>query len=389
MDDSGERRRSVPRGAVILVTALFAIGVVTVGGASAAPAPPGRYIVVLREDVPDPGAVALEHARDHAAQVDFVYRSALKGYAAVIPNDRVAAVRGDGRVAYVEPDQTAVASAQVLPWGIDKVDADVSSTTAGDGAGAISNVNAYVIDTGISTSHPDLFVVDQVKFGRGPKKDCNGHGTHVAGTIAARDNTIDVVGVSPGSPLTSVKVLGCDGSGFTSTIIAGVDWVTANALKPAVANMSLGGPSSPALDTAVLNSVASGVFYAVAAGNEGANACNVSPARAGAGLDNGIVTVAATDPADQEPAFSNFGACVDIWAPGVNVLSTSIGGGTTTLSGTSQASPHVAGGGSLYLSSHTNANPAAVETALKVAAHIPGTLSKDGRPIQLENVATF
>jgi subtilisin family serine protease len=389
MDDSGERRRSVPRGAVILVTALFAIGVVTVGGASAAPAPPGRYIVVLREDVPDPGAVALEHARDHAAQVDFVYRSALKGYAAVIPNDRVAAVRGDGRVAYVEPDQTAVASAQVLPWGIDKVDADVSSTTAGDGAGAISNVNAYVIDTGISTSHPDLFVVDQVKFGRGPKKDCNGHGTHVAGTIAARDNTIDVVGVSPGSPLTSVKVLGCDGSGFTSTIIAGVDWVTANALKPAVANMSLGGPSSPALDTAVLNSVASGVFYAVAAGNEGANACNVSPARAGAGLDNGIVTVAATDPADQEPAFSNFGACVDIWAPGVNVLSTSIGGGTTTLSGTSQASPHVAGGGSLYVSSHTNANPAAVETALKVAAHIPGTLSKDGRPIQLENVATF
>jgi subtilisin family serine protease len=383
------RRPMRLRWAVILVAASFAIGVFAVGGASAAPAPPDRYIVVLRDDVPDPGAVAVEHARDHAAQVDFVYRSALKGYSAVIPNDRVAAVRGDSRVAYVEPDQTAVASAQVLPWGIDKIDADVSSTNAGDGSGAISNVNVYVIDTGVSPTHPDLFVVNHVKFTRGPNKDCNGHGTHVAGTIAARDNAIDVVGVSPGSPLTGVKVLGCDGSGLTSAIIAGVDWVTANALKPAVANMSLGGAPSQAVDDAVRGSVASGVFYAVSAGNDGADACNSSPARAGAGLDNGIVTVAATDSADQEASFSNVGACVDIWAPGVDVLSTRIRNGTTTASGTSAASPHVAGGGSLYLSSHTSTSPADVETTLKTTAQTPGTLSKNGQPIRRENVATF
>jgi subtilisin family serine protease len=377
------------RCALIVVATLFAIGVFAVGGASAAPAPPGRYIVVLRDDVPDPGAVALEHARDHGAQVGFVYRSALKGYSAVIPNDRVAAVRGDGRVAFLEPDQTAVASAQVLPWGIDKIDADVSSTKAGDGSGAISNVNVYVIDTGVSRTHLDLFVVNHVNFARGANKDCNGHGTHVAGTIAARDNAIDVVGVSPGSPLTGVKVLGCSGSGFYSGVIAGVDWVTANAPKPAVANMSLGGPPSQALDDAVRRSVASGVFYAVAAGNDGADACNSSPARAGAGLDNGIVTVAATDSADQEASFSNVGSCVDIWAPGVAVPSTRNGGGTTTLSGTSMASPHVAGGGSLYLSSHTTTSPAVVETTLKVTAQTPGTLSKNGLPIRREHVATF
>jgi subtilisin family serine protease len=131
------------------------------------------------------------------------------------------------------------------------------------------------------------------------------------------------------------------------------------------------------------------VFYAVAAGNDGADACNSSPARAGAGLDNGIVTVAATDSADQEASFSNFGACVDIWAPGVDVLSTRIRNGTTTASGTSAASPHVAGGGSLYLSSHTSTSPADVETTLKTTAQTPGTLSKNGQPIRRENVATF
>src|SRR2546429_462041 len=129
-----------------------------------------------REDVPVPGAGAAEHARGPAAQVDFVYRSALKGYSAVIPNDRVAAVRGDSRVAYVEPDQTAVASAQVLPWGIDKIDADVSSTHACDGSGAISNVNVYVIDSGVSTTHPDPFVATHGKFTRGLHTDRNGHG---------------------------------------------------------------------------------------------------------------------------------------------------------------------------------------------------------------------
>lgn len=341
-----------------------------------------RYIVVLKTGA-DSNAVAAAHAARYAAAVDFVYEHALRGYAAVIPNDRVAAVRLDENVAYVEPDGTMAAVAQTLPWGIDRIDADVSSTRAGDGSGAVTNVNAYVIDTGIDPSHADLNVVRHVNFAGGPNKDCHGHGTHVAGTVAARDNATDVVGAAPGAPLTGVKVLGCSGSGSTSGVIAGVDWVTANAAKPAVANMSLGGGASQALDDAVLRSAASGVFYALAAGNDGANACNSSPARAGAGTNNGVMTVAATDSANREASWSNYGSCVDIWAPGVSILSTRRGGGTTTMSGTSMASPHGAGTGALYLSTSTGSGPSAVETALKADATTPGTASKDGRAIKL------
>jgi serine protease len=211
----------------------------------------------------------------------------------------------------------------------------------------------------------------------------------VAGTVAARDNASDVVGVAPGAPLTGVKVLGCGGSGSNSGVIAGIDWVTANAVKPAVANMSLGGSVSQAVDDAVRRSAASGVFYALAAGNDGADACGHSPARAGAGTNNGIMTVAATDSADREASWSNYGSCVDIWAPGVSVLSTRKGGGTTTMSGTSMASPHGAGGGALYLSTNTGSSPAAVESALKSAAQATGTTSKDGRGIVREYVGGF
>ena len=246
------------------------------------------YIVVLKDNA-DSGAVADQHRGRYGAQLKHVYRHALRGYAATIPNARVDEVRRDQRVDYVERDQTAHAVAQTLPWGIDKVDADTSSTLAGNGSGAVSNVNAYVIDSGIDKNHTDLAVGNRhVNFAGGPNTDCNGHGTHVAGSVAARDNTSDVVGVAPGAPLTGVKVLGCDGSGSYSGVIAGVDWVTKYAAKPAVANMSLGGPKSDALDAAVRNSAASGIFYALAAGNAGADACNSSPARAGAGTDNGI-----------------------------------------------------------------------------------------------------
>jgi subtilisin family serine protease len=205
----------------------------------------------------------------------------------------------------------------------------------------------------------------------------------VAGTVAARDNTSDVVGASPGMPLIGVKVLGCGGSGSTSGVIKGVDWVTANAVKPAVANMSLGGGPSQALDDAVRNSVSHGILYSLAAGNEGTDACNSSPARAGAGTDNGIVTTAATNGSNQEASWSNYGPCVDLWAPGVSILSTRKGGGTTTMSGTSMASPHVAGTGALYLSSHTTTAPAQVESQLKTDSLAPGTLSKDGGSISL------
>jgi subtilisin family serine protease len=334
------------------------------------------------------GAVrALESA--HGFRADQLYSAALRGFSARLTADQIRELEDNPDVAYVEPDVVMTIQAQTLPWGINRVDADISSTRAGDGTGAVSNVNIYIIDTGIG-AHQDLNRVRHVNFaGDGLNSDCNGHGTHVAGTAAARDNTVDVVGVAPGAPLTGVKVLGCSGSGLTSNIIKGIDWVTANAVRPAVANMSLGGGASTALDDAVRNSVASGVFYAVAAGNSSANACNSSPARAGAGTSNGIATVAATDIGNNEASFSNFGPCVDIWAPGVNILSTRLGGGTTTLSGTSMASPHVAGAAALLLSSNPGASPAAVESTLKSQAVNFGTFSKDGRSIRIVNVRNF
>ena len=379
-------RRRFTAVAVLSIVALVAVS--TAAARTDAEAGADRYIVVFKNGV-DASSVAAEHARAHGAAVAFVYSHALRGYAATIPNARLARIQADARVDYVEPDGVVSVVAQTLPWGIDKVDADVSSTLAGNGSGAVGNVRSYVIDTGVDTSHPDLNVVGHVNFASGPNKDCNGHGTHVAGTVAARDNASDVVGVAPGAPTIGVKVLNCSGSGTNSGVIAGVDWVTANAVKPAVANMSLGGSASQAVDDAVRRSAASGVFYAVAAGNDGADACSKSPARAGAGTNNGIMTVAATDSADNEASWSNFGSCVDLWAPGVSILSTKKGGGTTTMSGTSMASPHGAGGGALYLSSSPGASPSSVESALKSAATTTANRSKDGRTIVREHVGGF
>ncbi|HSK02019.1 MAG TPA: S8 family peptidase [Kofleriaceae bacterium] len=382
-----------------------------IGGA---PDVAGRYIVVMRDGVATDARFVASYRQDARLVVDTwrhipagvmgavqqlesrlgfradrVYGAALAGFAARLDGAQLAALAADPDVLYVEPDGIATAIAQTLPWGINHVDADVSSTLAGNGSGTITNVRAYIIDTGIDTAHPDLTVAAHVNFAGGPNKDCNGHGTHVAGTVAAKDNASDVVGVAPGATLYGVKVLSCSGSGSYSGVISGIDWVTANAIKPAVANMSLGGGASQAVDDAVRNSAASGVFYALAAGNEGADACNSSPARAGAGTNNGIMTVGAIDSANKEASWSNYGACVDIWAPGVGVLSTKSGGGTTTYSGTSMASPHGAGGGALYLSSHTGASPSTVEAALKSAAKTPGTKSKDGRSITTEYVGGF
>ena len=348
----------------------------------------GHYIVVLKNGVENPAQAAVEISRRNDAEVGFVYRNAIKGFSAVIPNSRVAEVRADDSVDYVERDGKMEIVAQTLPWGIDRIDADKSSTSAGNGSGAVSSVNAYIIDSGIYL-HADLNVVGHVNFAGGKNTDCNGHGTHVAGTVAARDDTSYVVGAAPGAPLTGVKVLGCNGSGSTSGVIKGVDWVTANAAEPAVANMSLGGGASKALDDAVRRSATSGVFYSIAAGNSSANACNYSPARAGAGTNNGIVTTAATNSGDKEASWSNYGSCVDTWAPGVGVLSTKKGGGTTTYSGTSMASPHVSGTGALYLSTHTGASPATAEGALQAAETTPGTTSKDGSQIELLYAGSF
>ncbi len=388
------------RRTVLLLTVAIAMSLLCAGLALAQETPtpgqgppedviPGQYIVVLEEGVRDPTAVAREHAQSHSAQVRQTYQHALKGYAARIPESRLDEVRADRRVEYVERDQTAYAEAQTLPWGIDKIDADLSATTlAGNGSGAVSNVNAYVIDSGIY-KHTDLNVAKHVNFaGDGKNYDCYGHGTHVAGTVAAKDNTSDVVGVAPGAPLTGVKVLGCSGTGALSGVIKGVDWVTANARKPAIANMSLGSGASPslALDDAVRKSAASGVFYSVAAGNKGEDACLHSPARAGAGTDNGIMTVAATDELDQETSWSNYGPCVDVWAPGARILSTKMGGGTTTMGGTSMAAPHGGGGAALYLSNNTAASPTMVEGALTSGATTTANTSKDGATIVREYV---
>jgi subtilisin family serine protease len=374
-----------------------------------------RYIVVLEDDVENPSQVASGMEQQRDLEVGFVYSTAVEGFSAEIPDEALAAVRADPQVDYVEPDTTVHTVDQKLPWGVVKIGADESSTLAGSGSGAVSGVNAYVIDTGIyrgPTSprkrYRDLNVVNHIDFTGGKKNtDCNGHGTHVAGTVAAKDNARAVVGVAPGAPLTGVKVLDCDGSGLASTVIEGIDWVTkdvkgpdgvadtADDKKPAIANLSLTGEPNQTLDDAVRTSAASGVFYSVAAGNEGRRACDYSPAAAGRTwdgtkwiYDNGIVTTAAVRIDREEAGWSNYGSCVDLWAPGVDILSTKNGGGLSTMPGTSMAASHVGGTAALYLSNPNNAGaaPAAVEDILKAdAARVQSEekRSKDGSRIKV------
>jgi subtilisin family serine protease len=327
--------------------------------------------------------------RAHGFRATHVFSHALRGFAAELTAEQISALEADPSVAYIEAEQTYTVNAQTLPWGINRVDADLSSTLAGNGSGTVSGVNVYVVDTGVGT-HRDINLVAHMNFtGDGNNTDCHGHGTHVAGTIAARDDTNDVVGVAPGAPVTGLKVLGCSGSGTTANIIKALDWITANGSKPGVVNMSLGGGVSTAMDSAVQRSAAAGFVYALAAGNSGANACNSSPTRAGAGTNNGIITTAATSSTNREASWSNYGSCVDIWAPGVSILSTRLGGGTTTMSGTSMASPHVAGVAALFRSGNAGATPSAVEADLKAEALTFGTTSKDGRTIQIVNARNY
>jgi aqualysin 1 len=391
----------------LLLTTIGALLLLYAGGAMTQETPRGggadRYIVVLNDEVTRPGEVANGLARRHGLGVGFVYSHALKGFSATISRARLDEVLTDERVDYVEHDGTVRAVEQVLPWGIDRIDADMSSTLAGDGSGEISSVNAYIIDSGVDASHADLNVINHVNFrGDGKNYDCSGHGTHVAGTVAAKDNTQDVVGVAPGALVTGVKVLGCDGTGSWSGVIKGVDYVTGEVVgpdgtrgtaddkKPAITNMSLGGGRNVTVNDAVRNSANSGVFYSVAAGNDSDKACAYSPASAGRTwdgtkwiYDNGIMSVGATNSSEEETSWSNYGDCVDIWAPGVNVRSTKKGGGTTLMSGTSMAAPHVGGGGALYLSSSERASTSAVaiEETFKATAVSTGTKSKDDRAI--------
>ncbi|HAJ38063.1 MAG TPA: hypothetical protein DCL15_20520 [Chloroflexi bacterium] len=348
--------------------------------AAAGQGAPDRYLVVLKQDRVTAAAVAskaMQAATDLGATVHYVYADAIAGYAATLSDVALQRLRKDPDIAYIEQDQivTALDVQSNPPWGLDRLDQrtlplDTLYTYSATGSG----VHAYIIDTGIRAAHVEFsgrigsgrdFVDDDSN-----PTDCNGHGTHVAGTIGG-----STYGVAKQVTLHGVRVLDCAGSGYTSGVVAGVDWVTANAIRPAVANMSLGGGVSSALDAALRSSVAAGIVYVVAAGNANSDACNTSPAR-----EPSAITVGATTNNDVRASFSNYGACLDIFAPGVNIVSAYYTSDTAnaTLSGTSMASPHTAGVVARYLQGAPGASPADVATALTAAAtidliHDPGT----------------
>jgi subtilisin family serine protease len=327
-----------------------------------------RFIVVLHDDVPDPEQVSDELIRTHGGTKHYQYRYSLRGFAATLPPQAVEAIRRNPRVRFVEQDGIAYAiGTQLNPpsWGLDRIDQhalplDATYNYGNDGTG----VRAYILDTGVRPTHEQY--AGRVTHGwdfidnDADASDCHGHGTHVAGTVGGT-----TVGVAKNVRLVSVRVLGCGGSGTWSQVIAGIDWVTGNAIKPAVANMSLGGGLNSAVNTAVNNSVAAGVVYAVAAGNSNADACVFSPASAASAL-----TVGATTISDARSSFSNFGTCLDVFAPGSAIYSSTNTGNNTyeSWNGTSMATPHVAGVAALYLATNTSASPAQVANAINTAA---------------------
>jgi subtilisin family serine protease len=349
---------------------------------------PNQYIVVLKNRLPSPPAIEALEARNVGADVRYVYDSVLRGFSIRVPNESVLqAIQRDPNVAYIEQDMQVQAFPQILPRGVNRIDGELSSTISGNGAGSV-NSDIAILDTGIQLSHPDLNVYRQRTFvsGTSSANDDNGHGTHVAGIAAARDNSIGVVGVAPGARLWAVKVLGSSGSGSISTVIRGIEYVTQNAGEIDVANLSLGCEcTSTALNTAISNSVAAGITFVVASGNNGRNAATFSPANhpsviaVSAVVDTdgkcgrlGASTSYGGD--DRFASFSNYGSVVDLAAPGVSIYSTYRGSTYATMSGTSMAAPHVAGAAALYDATHPGASPSSIASSLKSTGSTPSTV---------------
>jgi aqualysin 1 len=348
---------------------------------------PDSYVVVLEDDAAGTPAsparsgltvsqVAVDMAARYGGSVTFFYEHALRGFAIRMTATAAEALARDPRVKYVEQDSEvrAVETQPNATWGLDRVDQrnlPLSGTYTYNFNG--SGVNAYIIDTGIRKTHQDFggrarHGFTSINDGRG-SDDCNGHGTHVSGTVGG-----GTWGVAKNVTLWAVRVLDCSGSGSNSGVIAGVDWVTGNRATPAVANMSLGGGISSALDDAVRRSITAGVTYAIAAGNSNANACNYSPARVAQAL-----TVGSTTSTDARSSFSNYGTCLDLFAPGSSITSAwnTSDTATNTISGTSMATPHVAGAAALYLAENPGASPATVASGI-VGSATPGKVGNPG-----------
>ncbi|WP_067451726.1 S8 family peptidase [Actinomadura macra] len=309
---------------------------------------PGRYIVTLKD-----GASSDATAKNVRAAGVQRFDGVLNGFAARLTGDQLDKLRRDKRVAAIEQDQVVKLAAKTqrapLPWGLDRIDQrgrKLSKTYTYTATG--TGVTAYVIDTGLAVGHKEFGGRAAVawKASEFPDgNDCNGHGTHVAGIIGSK-----TYGVAKNVKLRALRVLGCDGTGAMSNLVAAAQWLRTHAAKPAVANMSVGGPKSAALNTAVANLSKSGVFVSVAAGNDNMDACQTSPASA-----SWVMTVGATTVYDNRADWSNWGKCVDINAPGYGITSTWPGGGSKSISGTSMATPYVSGVAALYLTTHPKA----------------------------------
>jgi subtilisin family serine protease len=324
---------------------------------------PGRYIVVFKNTTRDVPGVARALAASAGGQMGYLYEGVIKGFSVTLPPAAAALLARSPFVELVEEDQIMTASAiqTSATWGIDRLDqralplnASYSYTATGSG------VNAYIVDTGILPTHTEFQSRASIGYDAitplAPQADCNGHGTHVAGTVGGK-----TYGVAKAVRLIGVRVLNCNGSGSTAGVIAGVNWVAANAVKPAVANMSLGGGASTALDRAVKAAIDSGVTFVVAAGNSNFDACLYSPARVAA-----AITVGASTRTDDRASYSNFGNCLDLFAPGSAITSAwfTTTTSTVTISGTSMASPHVAGVAALYLQRNRASTPRQVRNAI-------------------------